>query len=66
MSIQIEKLKITIPEGVVKLEVIESIIKLCERRGCTTETNPHIKPEKVETQDEEQKVRQILGIYTKP
>ena len=59
---EIEKLNIIIPEGQNKLDLIEGIIKFVERRGCVTETNPHIKPITEEVQDEEQKVRQILGI----
>lgn len=59
---EIKNLKITIPEEMNRLELIEGIIKFAERRGCVTETNPHIKPVTEEVQDEEQKVRQILGI----
>ena len=62
---EIKKLKITIPDGQNKLDLIEGIIKFVERRGCVTETNPHIKPVTEEVQDEEQKVRQILGIQPK-
>ncbi len=60
---EIEKLIIKIPDGQNRLDLIEGIIKFAERRGCVTETNPHIKPVNKEVQDnEEQKVRQILGI----
>lgn len=58
----IEKLNIKIPDHLDSSELIEGIIKFAERRGCVTETNPHIKPNKPEVLNEEEKVRQILGI----
>tara|TARA_R110002167_G_scaffold39430_1_gene121805 strand:- start:831 stop:1028 length:198 start_codon:yes stop_codon:yes gene_type:complete len=61
MSI-IEKLNISIPDSLDRQELIEGIIKFVERRGCDTETNPHIKTNKPEVLNEEEKVRQILGI----
>jgi hypothetical protein len=62
---EIKSLNITIPEGMNKLELIEGIIKFVERRGCVTETNPHIKPVAEKEQNEEQKVRQILSVSPK-
>ena len=59
---RIEKLNIIIPDDHNRIELIEGIIKFVERRGCNIEVNPHTKVEKVEVIDEEEQVRQILGI----
>jgi|TARA_R110002074_G_scaffold69568_2_gene162139 hypothetical protein len=58
----IEKLNISIPDSLDRQELIEGIIKFVERRGCDTEINPHNKPNKPEVLNEEEKVRQVLGI----
>lgn len=61
MSI-VEKININIPDHIDRQELIEGIIKFVERRGCDTEINSHIKPNKPDVLNEEEKVRQVLGI----
>ena len=59
---KVEKMKIVIPDKCNSQEIIEGIIKWVERRGCTTEINPHIKQNKPEILDEEEQVRQLLSV----
>lgn len=65
---EIKKIQIIIPDEVEKLDIIEKIIKLCERSGCTANVNPHTKAKQEPVLNEQQQVEQILGIeaYPKP